>query len=717
MAFLHVIVFSSEHQQPHVLMSNPCGAVHQPLRRTILPSTKEMILLTNPETEYEKAHRQAEQIFREVFPARGMTVREGQIQLCHTMLDALFGRDVALCDAGVGLGKTYAYLLACVLWQLQRPRQMQRPVVISTASITLQNAILEEYIPFLSDALIQNGYITDPICAVLRKGKERFVCDMRLLLRQKQISARGKRFRKRAIALREARQCVDLDRLPNLPRHERRLICVPNRCDRSCIAHSDCRYRQYLKASNGLSVTIQVCNHNYLLADAAHRQNGWTPLLKDYQALMIDEAHKLPETVRQMNTWRICSAELLTCEKLLIAGHFGLSAQKLRAVTREFLTAFVPPETKAERAIPLQQTGAGTAALQHLDKMIAEILKQRPEAMPQGLRGKLSGIQQLIPLFLGTDSTFVRYLTWHRESDRAGVELCAVPFDLPKCLSSALWDEQKPAILTSGTLAVGEDFSHAEKRLGLDRGTLLRTLKVLSPFDYEKNCMLYFPESRRGKSEPDEERIARQIEELIYAANGHTLVLFTSYDQMGHVYEKLKDKLPLPVLQLRRNAQIYLQQFKQLPNAVLFASGACWEGVDFPGDMVSLLVVPRLPFPVPDPLGEALRTQYRDLHSYIQTEIVPEMQIKLRQGFGRAIRTETDSCVVAVLDPRAAPGGRYHRAVLDALPQMTVGVSLREVRKFYRKHKSPEYFLPKLSREVDLSCEPSVLSKKSKMET
>lgn len=93
------------------------------------------------------------------------------------------------------------------------------------------------------------------------------------------------------------------------------------------------------------------------------------------------------------------------------------------------------------------------------------------------------------------------------------------------------------------------------------------------------------------------------------------------------------------------------------------------------------------------------------------------MQIKLRQGFGRAIRTETDSCVVAILDPRAAPCGRYHRAVLDALPEMPIGVSLREVRKFYRKHKNPEYFLPKLSREVDLSCEPSVLSKKSKMET
>ena len=110
--------------------------------------------MTNPETGYEKAHRQAEQIFREVFSARGMNVREGQIRLCHAMLDTLFGRDVALCDAGVGLGKTYAYLVACILWQLQKPHPMQRPVVISTASITLQNAILEEYIPFLSDALM-----------------------------------------------------------------------------------------------------------------------------------------------------------------------------------------------------------------------------------------------------------------------------------------------------------------------------------------------------------------------------------------------------------------------------------------------------------------------------------------------------------------------------------------------------------------------------------
>lgn len=703
MAFLHVILFSSEHQQPHVLMSNPCDAVHQPLRRIILSSTEEMIQLQNPETGYEKAHRQVEQIFRRFFPARGMVTREGQIQLCHTMLDALFGRDVALCDAGVGLGKTYAYLVACVLWQLQRPQQMQRPVVISTASIALQSAILKEYIPFLSDVLIQNGYIQKPICAVLRKGKERFACDKRLLIRQKQISVRGERFRRRATALRAANQCLDLDLLPGISRHDRRLICVPERCSRSCILHSDCRYRQYLKDSNDASVTIQVCNHNYLLADAAHRQNGWKPLLKDYQALIIDEAHKLPETVRQMNTRRIRSSDLLHFEKILVTSHCTLGAQKLRGASRAFLTAFTPAENESERAKSLCLTTEQSAALQHLNRVIEEILKLENKETPLVLRNKLHDIQELLPLFLRRDTTFVRYVECRRENGILSTDLCAVPFDLPQCVYDALWREQKPAILTSGTLDTGEDFTHAKHRLGLDRGTPLRTLRILSPFRYDENCLLYFPEPQHTKPpyKQDEDRVAHQIQELINTANGHTLVLFTSYDQMGRVYEKLKNKFPVPVLQVQRNPQVYLERFKQLPNAVLFASGACWEDVNFPGDMVSLLIIVKLPFKVPDPLGEALRKQYRNLHSYIQAEVVPEMQIKLRQGFGRAIRTESDSCVVAVLDPRAAPGKRYRQAVLDALPKMPISDKLTDIQSFLQSKKNPSYFEPRFLKEVD----------------
>ena len=102
----------------------------------------------NHESGYGRAHRQAEHIFRNLLPAHGMAVREGQIALCHAMLDALFNKEVLLCEAGVGIGKTLAYLVACVLWQQQRPAALVEPVVISTSSVTLQEAILREYLPF-----------------------------------------------------------------------------------------------------------------------------------------------------------------------------------------------------------------------------------------------------------------------------------------------------------------------------------------------------------------------------------------------------------------------------------------------------------------------------------------------------------------------------------------------------------------------------------------
>jgi ATP-dependent DNA helicase DinG len=125
---------------------------------------------------------------------------------------------------------------------------------------------------------------------------------------------------------------------------------------------------------------------------------------------------------------------------------------------------------------------------------------------------------------------------------------------------------------------------------------------------------------------------------------------------------------------------------------VLLAAGAAWEGFDFPGDCVSLLIIPRLPFAVPDALKEKERENHPTLWLFIRAVVVPEMQIKLKQGFGRAIRTETDTCVVAILDERAAKGNRYSKDVLAALPQMPVTGSLEDVARFIRQVKGPDYF-------------------------
>ena len=665
---------------------------------------------------YVIAHQMIETIFRQQLPAHGMAVRAEQIELCHTMLDALYNKEVALCDAGVGLGKTYAYLVACLLWQSQRPRALWQPVVISTASVALQEAILQEYIPFLSSALLQCGYLSKPIQAVLRKGKERFVCDFHLLERQRQMAQRGDRFTRRAAILRQAQECLDLDKLPSLSGFDRRQICVPEHCPRLCPARSRCRYQRYLRESNGTAVSVQVCNHNYLLADAFHRKNGWRPLLRDYQAAVIDEAHRLPEAAEQMLTQRLSVQALLQLARRLEQQHLTHSAQQLRAAT-EVLTSVCQPQepdrVRAERQVPYLPTQERQAALATLQSCIDELLRRYQARLPLSLRHQLQATSETAALFARPQEDWIAYIEYDAASENqtnTPFTLCAVPCDQPGYLRDLLWQREKPAILTSGTLAAGHNFTHVRRQLGLHGGSAVQTVQVASPFDYAKNCLLLFPPrpaahkaDKPSRGETSHERLAHQIEQLIHKAHGHTLVLFTSYDQMGHVYEQLEGRLPVPLFKAPRGGQWFVEQFKRCENAVLLAGGPCWEGVDFPGDMVSLLVIVRLPFPVPDPVREARREQYPDLHSYIRAEIVPEMQQKLRQGFGRAIRTETDSCAVAILDPRAAPGGRYHQAVLDALPSgIPIATKTEAIQTFLRARKSPDFFLPDFENDPNI---------------
>ena len=274
------------------------------------------------------------------------------------------------------------------------------------------------------------------------------------------------------------------------------------------------------------------------------------------------------------------------------------------------------------------------------------------------------------------------YVLYIQRTRKSGLLLCAVSRNTPLRLEQAFWAQGVPAIVTSGTLAAGGSFAHTRQAMGLSDSKRNTSFTAASPFDYEQNCLLYFPKAERtGEETAGEETVwlAEQISLLVRATHGHTLVLFTSYHLMDAVHRKLTGQLPFPCLQAWRGGQQVVQQFKALPNAVLFAAGPCWEGVDFPGDCVSSLILPRLPFPVPDAVSESERGQYPSLPEYIQQVIVPEMQKKLRQGFGRAIRTETDTCVVSILDRRAAPGGRYHQAALDALPPCGQGAKFQSM--------------------------------------
>ena len=644
----------------------------------------------------KQAHGEIERIFRILLPQNGLAVREEQISLCHAMLDTLLQNRIALCDAGVGIGKTYAYLTACILlkqYDHSGPAGFQ-PVVVSTSSVALQDAVIGEYIPFLSRIFLENHIIQKPIRAMIRKGKERFVCDARLSQRLAAVQEKQKNAGQRK-ALFSLRTYYDLDAVTGLSGFDRRQVCVPKVCPKECLLRSSCRYHQYLKEARSAEIFVQICNHNYLLADAAHRLQDMRPLLNDYRALVIDEAHKLPDAARQMYGQSLSAEDFSELCALLEKEKYILVAQRLREKFCTLMGAMYRGELLEEaQRTAFVLTADREAALRDCLSLLRQTQKQLAPHLPRWITYRLGTTEQALNLFYTCDKRYILYIQYSRDGSPS---LCAASREMPEQLRRALWLKGIPAILTSGTLMAGGSFDRTRQLMGLSANKRLDDFIAVSPFNYRENCLLYIPDGlprTQMGSEKEAKCLAEQICRLVEATHGHTLVLFTSYSLMGAVYNQVKDRLSFPLMEVWRHSQEVIHQFKQAQNAVLFAAGSCWEGVDFPGDMVSSLIIVRLPFPVPDPLSEAEREQYPTLQDYIRAVIIPDMQVKLRQGFGRAIRTETDTCVVSILDHRAAPEKRYHRAVLETMPPLRITRKIEDVEAFIRAKKSPDYFMP-----------------------
>ena len=642
-----------------------------------------------------------EKIFRVLLPEQGLAVREEQIRLCHEMLDTLLGERIALCDAGVGIGKTYAYLVACVLMRKysilmeRNSLPKQHPVVVSTSSIALQKAILSEYVPFLSRVLVEQGIIQTPLRAVVRKGKEHFVCDNRLEQRIEAIRHKQKNAVQRE-ALLSLRKHYDMDTVKDLSGFDRRLVCVPKFCPRECPGRQMCRYQRYLEESKKQDVFLQICNHNYLLADAFHRRDEYKPLLADYRALVVDEAHKLPEAARQMFGKNLCMDDIREIAYYLEREHQNVEARTLKAGMYSIFTIIMESHISSHGIKEnFQLTGECEFCLWEGIQMIERMMEQLKGVVPKWVLNRLQEAKEVLECFLQKNSKYVLHLRMDKEKIPV---LCAASREIPQLLREMLWDREQAlsVILTSGTLKAGKGFARTLQMTGLEGRTDVQSYVAESPFAYEENCLLYLPKTlrkcKRGSRE-EAEMVAGQIHSLICSTYGHTLVLFTSYTLMGSVYQILRDGIPFPMVEVWRHSQEEILRFKTMENAVLFAAGSCWEGVDFPGDMVSSLIIVKLPFAVPDPISEAEKETYESLEDYIQAIIVPDMQKKLRQGFGRAIRTETDTCVVSILDFRAVKGGKYHEDVMCALPPCQMAEELREVQDFIRSRKGVEYYL------------------------
>jgi ATP-dependent DNA helicase DinG len=279
----------------------------------------------------------------------------------------------------------------------------------------------------------------------------------------------------------------------------------------------------------------------------------------------------------------------------------------------------------------------------------------------------------------GDDRSFVYWI----ERRGRGVFLQATPIDVSAMLKVRLFDSLDTVILTSATLAVGGAFEFTEKRLGIDGA---RDLIVPSHFDYQKQALLYVPQHLPDPRSPAfTAAAAAEVTKLLQHSRGRAFVLFTSYQQMRIVYDRVSLEIEYPTLLQGtgpRNAM--LDEFRRTPNCVLFATSSFWQGVDVQGEQLSCVIIDKLPFAVPsDPVVQARIENIRETggNPFYDYQI-PQAALALKQGFGRLIRSRSDRGVLVLLDNRITKQ-RYGQVFFDSLPDYGFTTKIDEVEEFF----------------------------------
>ncbi|GHU95700.1 hypothetical protein FACS1894208_08970 [Clostridia bacterium] len=659
--------------------------------------------------------------FLETLPKFGYTVRNEQVKLAEQMLHTLGVRGTLLAEAGVGIGKTFAYLIAAVLIKRGRTNDFwnhgfypemsylsvaDMPIVISTSSIALQKAIVEDYVPKLSDILVAEGYIDTPLTVTLRKGKEHYICEQKLRthIGNKPDAATNKILE----SLAEPSASIDLDEVDGLNAFIKRCICVPENCHGGCPRSTECRYIDFLSTAMNPKIDIQVCNHQYLIADTCRRADGIRPLIPNYQAVIIDEAHKLSQAAEQIYGYEFTNIQVPELKAVITDIHFKSKAKSAdisrtaKELSRHSDKLFQLLNEVPEYSDESDRVGVfvnreiidnirvirNVAQRLRTDINDADVFAVHDELKRNTLR-QLDKTIKIAEALLDRDNL----IYWTARTPEK-TSLFAQPHDLDKRLCNDFWNRNLPVILTSGTLSASGDFTRVKDKLGMKNHARHAGISVPSPFDYNRNAMLYISDTTpypKNDSTDYLNSITNEVGKLLHASHGHAAVLFTSYRVMDIVWEKMQNT-QFPMFRLDKGGVNAIEQFKQSGNGVLFASGSMWEGIDIPGDALSMLIIVKLPFAVPDPVSDFERTRYKDFDDYKNSVIVPDMLLKLKQGFGRLIRKESDTGVVALLDSRAGRFGLYRDAVLNAMPPCEVTSSIGAVRKFINTKKSAEYF-------------------------
>ncbi len=581
------------------------------------------------------------------------------------------GRHLAV-EAGAGTGKTLAYLVPALL-------SGQR-VVIATGTRTLQDQLYHRDLPVVSRTLGR------PAAVSQLKGRSNYLCVYRLqrsLESPDGLSRQERRDLGRVEEWALRTQSGDVSELAGVAEGSEVWPLVTSTAE-NCLGGRCPRIEQchvFAARKRAAESDIAIANHHLLLADMALKDDGFGRLLPGAEVVIVDEAHRFPETAQALFDVSLGSRQIeeLVRDTGAEAERAGIQSHELRWRLGSLGEAVRSASAATVGNGEPVAMGATPEAFAEALQVVADDLESLRQALGESMDAS-PGLGRCSERSAAMAAAATRIADWQSQSDlcwvqagRSGFAAHLTPLDASRQLRQMVEDQQCTWIFTSATLAVGEDFSHFARRLGLET---LETHRIDSPFDYQQCARLYLPP---GLPPPDTrdytERVVEAIEPVLQASRGRAFLLFTSRRALQRAAELLAGRAHGHTLLVQGTASRsrLLDDFIRADNAVLLGTATFWEGVDIRGPALVVVAIDRLPFASPgDPFLQArIELIRRNGGEPFRDYQLPQAVLALRQGVGRLIRGHSDYGIVMIADPRLSTRS-YGRVFLESLPPIPV---------------------------------------------